>query len=123
MSQAEIGLIGLAVMGQNLVLNMSDNNVRVAVYNRSTDKVDAFLNGSGNNKNISGCYSIEELVSSLQKPRRVMLMVRAGDAVDATLMPCSTIWSREILSLMGVTLIIRIPIAAISLLRKNKFDI
>jgi 6-phosphogluconate dehydrogenase len=85
MSQAEIGLIGLAVMGQNLVLNMSDHHFHVAVYNRSTDKVDAFLNGSGNNKNISGCYSIEELVSSLQKPRRVMLMVRAGDAVDATI--------------------------------------
>lgn len=85
MSQADIGLIGLAVMGQNLVLNMSDHGFHVAVYNRSTNKVDAFLGGSGNNKNISGCYSIEELVSSLQRPRRIMLMVRAGDAVDATI--------------------------------------
>jgi 6-phosphogluconate dehydrogenase len=85
MSQADIGLIGLAVMGQNLVLNMSDHNFHVAVYNRSTDKVDSFVNGSGKRKNITGYHSIKALVASLRTPRRVMLMVRAGDAVDTTI--------------------------------------
>ncbi len=85
MSQADIGLIGLAVMGQNLVLNMSDHNIHVAVYNRSTDKVDAFINGSASGKTISGYHSVETLVAALKKPRRIMLMVRAGEAVDATI--------------------------------------
>ena len=82
MPQADIGLIGLAVMGQNLVLNMSDHDFHVAVYNRSTDKVDSFVNGSDKRKNITGCHSIKALVASLRTPRRVMLMVRAGDAVE-----------------------------------------
>jgi len=84
-SQADIGLIGLAVMGQNLVLNMSDHGFAVAVFNRSTDKVDAFLAGSAAGRSISGHHSIEELVAQLKKPRRVMLMVRAGAAVDDTI--------------------------------------
>ena len=82
MSEADIGLIGLAVMGQNLVLNMSDHGFKVAVYNRSTDKVDAFLAAGARGKSISGHHSIEELVAQLKKPRRVMLMVRSGAAVD-----------------------------------------
>lgn len=81
--QADIGLIGLAVMGQNLVLNMSDHGFTVAVYNRTTSKVDDFINGEAQGKSIIGTYSIEELVSVLKPPRRVMLMVRAGSAVDA----------------------------------------
>jgi 6-phosphogluconate dehydrogenase len=85
MSQADIGLIGLAVMGQNLVLNMSDHGFAVAVHNRSPEKVDAFLAGSAVGKSISGHHSIEELVAALEKPRRVMLMVRAGEAVDQTI--------------------------------------
>ena len=85
MSNADIGLIGLAVMGQNLVLNMSDHNISVAVYNRSPDKVDDFINGSAKGRTIRGCYSIEALVAALAKPRRIMLMVRAGEAVDATI--------------------------------------
>ena len=85
MSQADIGLIGLAVMGQNLVLNMSDHGIQVAVYNRSTDKVDAFLAGGAKGKSISGHHSIKELVAQLKKPRRVMLMVQAGAAVDQTI--------------------------------------
>ncbi len=85
MSQADIGLIGLAVMGQNLVLNMSDHGFEVAVYNRTTDKVDAFLVGSAAGKSISGHHSISELVAQLKKPRRVMLMVQAGEAVDQTI--------------------------------------
>lgn len=85
MPKSDIGLVGLAVMGQNLVLNMSDHGVHVAVYNRTTDKVDAFTAGSGKRDNIRGCHSLEELVSALQTPRRIMLMVRAGAAVDATI--------------------------------------
>ena len=78
----KIGLIGLAVMGQNLVLNMADHGYRVAVFNRTTSKVDDFLNGPAKNTTIMGTYSLEELVTSLEKPRKVMLMVKAGDVVD-----------------------------------------
>ena len=77
-----IGLIGLAVMGENLVLNMESKGFSVAVFNRSTDKVDRFINGRGKDKNIKGCYSIEELVESLEKPRKVMMLVKAGQPVD-----------------------------------------
>jgi 6-phosphogluconate dehydrogenase len=85
MPKSDIGLIGLAVMGQNLVLNMSDHGVRVAVYNRSIDKVDAFIASSGKRENISGCRSVQELVLALKTPRMIMLMVRAGAAVDETI--------------------------------------
>jgi 6-phosphogluconate dehydrogenase len=82
MSKADIGLIGLAVMGQNLVLNMDDHGFTVAVYNRTVSRVDEFLNGEGGKRKILGAHSIEELVSLLKKPRRVMLMVKAGQPVD-----------------------------------------
>ncbi len=82
MSQADIGLIGLAVMGQNLVLNMADHGFKVAVYNRSADKTDAFLAGTAQGKTIQGAYSLAELVESLSHPRKVMLMVKAGQVVD-----------------------------------------
>ncbi len=82
MVQADIGLIGLAVMGQNLVLNMQDHGFQVVVYNRTTSKVDDFLNGSAKNTSVIGVYSIEELIASLKKPRIVMLMVKAGVVVD-----------------------------------------
>ncbi|MCW8935116.1 MAG: decarboxylating NADP(+)-dependent phosphogluconate dehydrogenase [Gammaproteobacteria bacterium] len=82
MEKADIGLIGLAVMGQNLVLNMADHNYRVAVFNRTTGKVDDFINGPAKGTSIIGTYSIEELVDSLAKPRKVMLMVKAGEVVD-----------------------------------------
>lgn len=81
-NKADIGLIGLAVMGENLVLNMERNGFTVAVYNRTTEKVDNFINGRGKGKNIIGCHSIEELVSSLESPRKIMLMVKAGKPVD-----------------------------------------
>lgn len=81
-NKADIGLIGLAVMGENLVLNMERNGFTVAVYNRTTEKVDNFINGRGKVKNIIGCHSIEELVSSLESPRKIMLMVKAGKPVD-----------------------------------------
>ncbi|AFN75563.1 6-phosphogluconate dehydrogenase [Melioribacter roseus P3M-2] len=82
MSKADIGLIGLAVMGENLVLNMESHGFTVAVYNRTTSKVDDFINGRAKGKNIIGTHSLEELVSNLKKPRKVMLMVKAGKPVD-----------------------------------------
>ena len=82
MSQADIGLIGLAVMGQNLVMNMNDHGYTVAVYNRTTSKVDDFMNGPAKGSNVIGTHSVEEFVSQLKTPRRVMLMVKAGEVVD-----------------------------------------
>lgn len=82
MSQADIGLIGLAVMGENLVLNMESKGFTVAVYNRTVSKVDDFVNGRGKGKKFAGCHSIEELTKSLKRPRKVMLLVKAGQAVD-----------------------------------------
>lgn len=84
-SLADIGLIGLAVMGENLVLNMERNGFTVAVYNRTVEKVDAFANGRGCGKKIIPCHTIKEFVASLAKPRRIMMMVKAGVAVDATI--------------------------------------
>ncbi|MDF1578294.1 MAG: decarboxylating NADP(+)-dependent phosphogluconate dehydrogenase [Desulfobulbales bacterium] len=83
MPQANIGLIGLAVMGQNLVLNMNDNWFTVAVFNRTTSKVDNFMAGPAKGTGIIATYSLEELVDTLKKPRRVMIMVKAGAAVDS----------------------------------------
>jgi len=83
--QCDIGLIGLAVMGQNLVLNMADHGFTVAAYNRTTSKVDDFIAGPAKGKSIVGVYSPEELVQSLKKPRRVMMMVKAGSAVDVNI--------------------------------------
>ena len=82
MNKADIGLIGLAVMGENLVLNMESKGFTVAVYNRTTSKVTNFIEGRAKGKNIIGTYSIEELVANLSKPRKVMLMVKAGQPVD-----------------------------------------
>src|SRR4030042_2071736 len=82
MEKADIGMIGLAVMGQNLVLNMNDHGFRVAVFNRTISKVDDFLKGGAKGTQVLGTHSIEELVNSLNKPRRVMLMIQAGKPVD-----------------------------------------
>ena len=79
---ADIGLIGLAVMGENLVLNMESKGFTVAVFNRTVEKVDKFIEGRGNGKNFVGAHSIEELVQSLKRPRKVMMLVKAGQAVD-----------------------------------------
>lgn len=82
MSKADIGLIGLAVMGENLVMNMESKGFTVAVYNRTTEKVKNFVEGRAKGKNIIGAYSIEELIANLKTPRRVMMMVKAGKPVD-----------------------------------------
>ena len=82
MKKADIGLIGLAVMGENLVMNMESKGFTVAVYNRTVEKVDRFVSGRAAGKNIIGCRSIRELKDSLSVPRKVFLMVKAGQAVD-----------------------------------------
>ncbi len=82
MADADIGLIGLAVMGQNLVLNMADHDFTVAVFNRTTSKVDDFIAGTAAGKSVIGTHSLEEFCRSLKAPRRIMLMVKAGSPVD-----------------------------------------
>jgi 6-phosphogluconate dehydrogenase len=79
---ADIGLIGLAVMGENLVLNMESHGYTVAVFNRTTARVDDFVAGRAKGKKIRGCHSVQELVAALKRPRKVMIMVKAGAAVD-----------------------------------------
>ncbi len=83
MAKADIGVVGLAVMGENLILNMESKGFTVACFNRTVSKVDNFINGRAQGKNIVGCRSIEDLVANLKTPRKVMLMVKAGQAVDA----------------------------------------
>lgn len=83
MSEADIAVVGLAVMGENLILNMESKGFTVACYNRTTSKVDDFTAGRAAGKNIIGTHSVEELVKSLKRPRKVMMMIKAGGAVDA----------------------------------------
>ena len=82
MQQSDIGLIGLAVMGENLVMNMESKGFTVSVFNRTTEKVKEFLQGRAQGKNIIGCYTLQELVASLKKPRKIMMMIKAGKPVD-----------------------------------------
>ena len=81
----DIGLIGLAVMGQNLVLNMNDHGYKVAVFTRTVSKVDDFVNNEAKGTEVVGAHSMEELAGLLKKPRRIMMMVKAGDSVDQTI--------------------------------------
>lgn len=85
---ADIGLIGLAVMGQNLVLNMNDKGFTVAVYNRTTSKIDSFLQNEAKGTKVVGAYSIQELAQKLKKPRKVIMLVKAGSAVDDFIRQC-----------------------------------
>lgn len=85
MKKSDIGVIGLAVMGENLVLNMESKGFTVSVYNRTVLKVDTFINSKAKGKNIFGAHSLEELVHSLESPRKIMLMIKAGEAVDKTI--------------------------------------
>ncbi|EPQ30491.1 uncharacterized protein PFL1_02017 [Pseudozyma flocculosa PF-1] len=80
---ADIGLIGLAVMGQNLILNMNDKGYTVCAYNRTTSKVDDFLNNEAKGTNVVGAHSVEEFVAKLKRPRKMIILVKAGAAVDA----------------------------------------
>ena len=82
MKKADIGLIGLAVMGENLILNMESKGFTVAVYNRTVDKVDKFITGRGAGKKFIGCHSIADLCANLERPRKVMMLVKAGAPVD-----------------------------------------
>lgn len=79
---ADIALVGLAVMGQNIILNMADNGFTVCAYNRTADKVDAFLANEAKGKSIVGAHSVEEMVAKLKRPRRIMTLVKAGKPVD-----------------------------------------
>ncbi len=88
MTQADIGLIGLAVMGQNLVLNMNDHGYTVAVFNRTTSKVDDFMKGPAHGTKVIGADSLEAFFKALKRPRKVMLMVKAGDPVDELIEEC-----------------------------------
>src|ERR1700709_736286 len=81
----DIGLIGLAVMGQNLVLNMNDHGYKVAVFNRTVSKVDDFINDEAKGTQVVGAHSVEEMCGLLKTPRRVMIMVKAGNVVDQTI--------------------------------------
>src|SRR6202521_5719182 len=81
----DIGLIGLAVMGQNLVLNMNDHGYKVAVFNRTVSKVDDFINNEAKGTQVVGAHTMEEFCGLLKSPRRVMIMVKAGDVVDQTI--------------------------------------
>ena len=85
MPDADIGLIGLAVMGENLVLNMANHGFTVAVYNRTTSKVDDFVNGRAAGKSVIGTHSVDTLCASLKRPRRVMIMVKAGAVVEGVI--------------------------------------
>lgn len=85
MKKADIGLIGLGVMGENLLMNMESKGFTVACFNRTTSKVTDFVEGRAKGKNIIGCYSLQELADNLAKPRKVMIMVKAGAPVDSTI--------------------------------------
>ena len=82
MSKADIAVVGLAVMGENLILNMESKGFAVACFNRTVSKVDDFMSGRAKGKNIIGCHSVEEMVANLKTPRKVMVMVKAGKPVD-----------------------------------------
>jgi len=86
MNKSDIGLIGLAVMGQNLALNIARNGYQISVYNRTSKKTKDFLETSAKDKSgIKGVYSLGELIATLKRPRKIMLMVKAGAAVDAVI--------------------------------------
>jgi len=85
MNQCDIGLIGLAVMGENLVLNMESKGFTVAVFNRTWDVTEKFANGKAKGKNIQPAQTMEEFVGALKRPRKAMIMVKAGAPVDAVI--------------------------------------
>ena len=92
MKNCDIGLIGLAVMGENLILNMEDKGFSVAVFNRTVSKVDDFVNGRGAGKKITGCHDLKEFAASLSRPRKAMIMVKAGEPVDSAIEQLLTVF-------------------------------
>jgi 6-phosphogluconate dehydrogenase len=84
-NKAQVGLIGLGVMGENLALNIERNGYTIAIYNRTTAKVDEFVEGRGKGKKVIGCHDEKSFVESLERPRKIILLVKAGDAVDGTI--------------------------------------
>ena len=82
---SKIGLIGLAVMGQNLALNIADHGFKISVYNRTYEKTSKFLENNANVENLSGCKELKDFVVSLEKPRKIIIMVQAGKATDAVI--------------------------------------
>ncbi len=94
-NQADIGLIGLAVMGQNLILNINDHDFTVVVFNRTVEKVDTFLSGPAKGTKVIGTHSIKEFIGALKRPRKVMFMVRAGHAVDQLIEECLPFLEKE----------------------------
>lgn len=123
MSKADIGLIGLAVMGENLVLNMESKGFKVAVFNRTVEKVKDFIEGRGKGKNIIGTYSLEELVGALKKPRKVMLMVKAGKPVDDFIEKLIPLLEEGDIIIDGGIPISRIPSGVPNMLRIKAFFI
>ncbi len=122
MSGADIGLIGLAVMGQNLVLNMNDHGYTVAVFNRTVSKVDEFLEGPAKGTHVTGAHSLKEFVAKLKRPRRVMLMVKAGDPVDEFIDLLVPLLEPEILlSTGGIVFLLTRSAAAKSWIRRASF--
>ncbi len=82
---SDIGVVGLAVMGENIVMNMESKGYKVSVFNRTTEKVDRFISGRASDKNVKGCSTVKEFVDSLAPPRKILMMVKAGEAVDKTI--------------------------------------
>jgi len=109
----DIGLIGLAVMGQNLVLNMNDHGYKVAVFNRTVSKVDDFIKDEAKGTEVVGTHSIEELVAVLKKPRRIMMMVKAGDTVDKMIDSIAPLLDKGDILIDGGNSLSPIPIAAL----------
>ena len=127
-AKSDIGLIGLAVMGENLVLNMESKGFRVSVFNRTVEKVDRFMDGRGKGKNIYGAHSLEDFVGSLKSPRRVFLMVNAGQAVDDFIMsnkaPLVSIGDLDnIIEHCGVDMTLRAVQQIVSMRKKKTFTL
>ncbi len=113
MEEADIGLIGLGVMGENLALNIADNGYKVAVYNRTADKVDAFLANAGDLKsNVMGSGELATFISMLKRPRSVIIMVKAGDPVDQVIAELKPLLEEAMSSSTPATPITMTPYAA-----------